>query len=156
MEACKSELHRRLQVYHSWRDGKTHQTGLPGERTGQRIPQNVVAEASQLLSIFVASASNYVHLYLIGGVNSLSKKVLEMSDRKHRYFKVPFIYPSSTEQLDKKRGWWYAHFDGPWIARQLELHPEQPPLILIAGKGQFGNILCLCLSLSFHFNYMYS
>ena len=33
-----------------------------------------------------------------------------------------------------EKGWWYAHFDGEWIARQMELHPDKPPVILIAGK----------------------
>jgi hypothetical protein len=33
-----------------------------------------------------------------------------------------------------EKGWWYAHFDGEWIARQMELHPDRPPILLIAGK----------------------
>merc|ERR1711935_790845 len=33
-----------------------------------------------------------------------------------------------------KKGWWYAHFDGQWIARQMELHPEKPPVLLLAGR----------------------
>ena len=28
----------------------------------------------------------------------------------------------------------YAHFDGQWIARQMELHPGQPALLLVAGE----------------------
>ena len=31
-------------------------------------------------------------------------------------------------------GWWYAHFDGQWIARQLEFHPDKVPVLLLAGK----------------------
>lgn len=31
-------------------------------------------------------------------------------------------------------GWWYAHFDGEWIARQLELHPDKVPVLLVAGE----------------------
>ena len=34
----------------------------------------------------------------------------------------------------KKKGWWFAHFDGQWIARQMELHPDKPPVLLVAGK----------------------
>lgn len=57
------------------------------------------------------------------------------SQQQHRYFKVPFLRPSDdNEKAEKTRGWWYAHFDGSWIARQLELHPNQPPLLLYAGK----------------------
>ena len=51
-----------------------------------------------------------------------------------RYFRVPFIRPSQQDRLNRKKGWWYAHFDGQWIARQLKLHPEKQPLLLVAGK----------------------
>ena len=56
-------------------------------------------------------------------------------NQQHRYFKVPFLRPSDNDDKSgKTRGWWYAHFDGNWIARQLELHPNQPPLLLYAGE----------------------
>ena len=35
---------------------------------------------------------------------------------------------------DKRRGWWYAHFDGQYVTRQQELHPGKQPLLLLAGK----------------------
>ena len=38
-----------------------------------------------------------------------------------RYFRLPFTRPNS----DGARGWWFAHFDGDWIARQMELHPGE-------------------------------
>lgn len=38
---------------------------------------------------------------------------------------------------------WYAHFDGQYVARQMELHADKPPILLIAGKWhkntQFGH-----------------
>ena len=33
-------------------------------------------------------------------------------------------------------GWWYAHFTGPWIARQMEIHEGKPPVLLV--KGELG------------------
>ena len=33
----------------------------------------------------------------------------------------------------KKRGFWFAHFDGQWIARQLEMHPNGVNVVLVAG-----------------------
>ena len=39
---------------------------------------------------------------------------------------------SPSQQAEK--GWWYAHFDGEWIARQMELHPDRAPILLLAGK----------------------
>ena len=35
-----------------------------------------------------------------------------------KYFRLPFSKPDT-----ETRGWWYAHFDGDWIARQMEIHP---------------------------------
>ena len=57
------------------------------------------------------------------------------ANQPQRYFRVPFIRPSERDQLNRKKGWWYAHFDGQWIARQIELHPDKDPLLLMAGKN---------------------
>ena len=46
------------------------------------------------------------------------KKSITSTDQ--RYFRVPFVRPNS---VDNVRGWWFAHFDGEWIARQMEIHP---------------------------------
>ena len=59
--------------------------------------------------------------------------LIRNDDDPHRYFCVVFVRPGQ----DKHRGWWYAHFDGLYIARQLELHPGKEPLLLLAGKNQF-------------------
>jgi myosin-6 len=55
--------------------------------------------------------------------------------RQQRFFRIPFIRPADQykDPQNKKKGWWYAHFDGPWIARQMELHPDKPPILLVAG-----------------------
>ena len=50
-----------------------------------------------------------------------------------RFFRIPFIKPGENGPTDKK-GHWFAHFDGQWIARQMELHPDKPPVLLTAGK----------------------
>ncbi len=62
-----------------------------------------------------------------------------MNDQQ-RYFRIPFAKPhegqnstlSPSHQTPK--GWWYAHFDGDWIARQMEITPESKPVLLVAGK----------------------
>lgn len=55
-----------------------------------------------------------------------------------RYFRIPFIKPhadgSQQGGSSDKKGYWYAHFDGQWIARQMELHPDKPAVLLIAGR----------------------
>ncbi len=53
-----------------------------------------------------------------------------------RFFRIPFVKPnadSSNSAPADKKGYWYAHFDGQWIARQMELHPDKPPVLLVAG-----------------------
>lgn len=57
--------------------------------------------------------------------------------RQQRYFRIPFIRPADQykDPHNKKKGWWYAHFDGPWIARQMELHPDKQPIVLVAGES---------------------
>lgn len=56
-------------------------------------------------------------------------------NRQQRYFRIPFIRPGEQYNLqNRKKGWWYAHFDGPWIARQMELHPDKQPVLLVAGQ----------------------
>lgn len=51
-----------------------------------------------------------------------------------RYFRVPFAPASVKNKLSWKRGWWYAHFSGQWVVRQLELHAGKNPVLLVAGK----------------------
>lgn len=62
------------------------------------------------------------------------QKEIEIN-RQQRYFRIPFIRPADQykDPQNKKKGWWYAHFDGPWIARQMELHPDKAPILLVAG-----------------------
>ncbi|KAG8239873.1 hypothetical protein J437_LFUL019442, partial [Ladona fulva] len=58
-----------------------------------------------------------------------------------RYFRIPFIRPSKSSgevgvptqgMKNEARGWWYAHFHGQYVARQMELHPNKPSVLLIA------------------------
>ncbi|KAH6927386.1 hypothetical protein HPB50_002464 [Hyalomma asiaticum] len=48
-------------------------------------------------------------------------------ENRQRYFRIPFRKDGSSSGL------WFAHFDGQYIARQMELHPGRPPVLLIAG-----------------------
>ena len=54
-----------------------------------------------------------------------------------RFFKIPFARPADEYRGDnptqKKHGMWYAHFDGKWIARQMELYPDKPPILMVSG-----------------------
>ncbi len=66
-------------------------------------------------------------------------KKFDMNTNSQRYFRIPFVRPTANSMhgaadLNAKRGMWYAHFDGQYVARQMELHPEKPPILLVAGK----------------------
>lgn len=61
-----------------------------------------------------------------------------VSTIQHRFFKIPFVRPQKDSEdkethLGERKGWWYAHFDGQFVARQMELHPDKPPVLLTAG-----------------------
>ncbi|XP_048351555.1 unconventional myosin-VI isoform X2 [Sphaerodactylus townsendi] len=115
LAACREEFHRRLKVYHAWKS-KNKKRNTDAE---QRAPKSVTDYAQQ------------------NPTSQLSAKQQEIEmNRQQRYFRIPFIRPADQykDPQNKKKGWWYAHFDGPWIARQMELHPDKPPILLVAGK----------------------
>ncbi|XP_043932993.1 unconventional myosin-VI [Protopterus annectens] len=115
LAACREEFHRRLKVYHAWKSKNKKRNA----ETEQRAPKSVTDYAEQ------------------NPVSQLPVSHHEIeANRQQRYFRIPFIRPVDQykDPQNKKKGWWYAHFDGPWIARQMELHPDKPPILLVAGK----------------------
>uniref|UniRef100_A0A8C6ZXQ2 Unconventional myosin-VI n=1 Tax=Nothoprocta perdicaria TaxID=30464 RepID=A0A8C6ZXQ2_NOTPE len=115
LAACREEFHRRLKVYHAWKSKNKKRNA----ETEQRAPKSVTDYAQQ------------------NPAAQLPARQQEMeANRQQRYFRIPFIRPMDQykDPQNKKKGWWYAHFDGPWIARQMELHPDKAPILLVAGK----------------------
>uniref|UniRef100_A0A8B9SLB7 Unconventional myosin-VI n=1 Tax=Anas platyrhynchos TaxID=8839 RepID=A0A8B9SLB7_ANAPL len=89
---------------------------------------------SPLFAFFVVVAFSLV---INQNLTTLQARQKEIEiNRQQRYFRIPFIRPMDQykDPQNKKKGWWYAHFDGPWIARQMELHPDKAPILLVAGK----------------------
>lgn len=115
LEACREEFHRRLKVYHAWKSRANKNKTMDGE---QRAPSSIM---NQDPFSFNANFNQ----------NGLT------SNNEQRYFRIPFAKPTSTTGV---KGWWFAHFDGQWIARQLEIHPEKETILLVAGM--------FCLNLS--------
>ena len=97
LEACREEFHRRLKVYHAWKARNKKKNSTFDEE--MRAPSSVTEQAGK------------------AGVQA-PKKSITSTDQ--RYFRVPFVRPNSVDNI---RGWWFAHFDGEWIARQMEIHP---------------------------------
>ncbi|XP_063772916.1 unconventional myosin-VI isoform X7 [Pseudophryne corroboree] len=115
LAACREEFHRRLKVYHAWKSKNKKRNA----ETEQRAPKSVMDYAQQNPVVQLPARQQEIEV-----------------NRQQRYFRIPFIRPADQykEPQNKKKGWWYAHFDGPWIARQMELHPDKPPILLVAGK----------------------
>lgn len=109
LEACRHEFHRRLKVYHAWK-AKNRKRSVMEEN--ERAPRSVIEEAAK----------------------SRSRSTKDITASGHRYFRIPFVRPSNNTSDNTKKGWWYAHFDGNYVARQMELHAEKPPILLVAGK----------------------
>jgi myosin-6 len=112
LEACREEFHRRLKVYHAW---KMKNVNKSKTKAASRNPA----------ALSSAAASR--------GAAPPPPKKKKTVDRPQRYFRIPFVKPGE-KKTGAKKGWWYAHFDGQWIARQMELHPEKSPVLLTAGR----------------------
>uniref|UniRef100_A0A8D2LX86 Unconventional myosin-VI n=1 Tax=Varanus komodoensis TaxID=61221 RepID=A0A8D2LX86_VARKO len=125
LAACREEFHRRLKVYHAWKSkNKKRNTEME-----QRAPKSVTDYD------FAPFLNNSTQHNPTSQLSARQQQEIEVS-RQQRYFRIPFIRPADQykDPQNKKKGWWYAHFDGPWIARQMELHPDKPPILLVAGK----------------------
>lgn len=113
LEACKREFHRRLKVYHAWRAANSRLSQGSESSMEMRAPSSVM--------------DNLENETLKGE----ARGQLGGNRNEQRYFRIPFVKNSLSSG---QRGWWFAHFDGQWIARQLELHPDREPILLIAGQ----------------------
>ncbi|XP_015432776.1 PREDICTED: myosin heavy chain 95F isoform X3 [Dufourea novaeangliae] len=120
LEACRHEFHRRLKVYHAWKARNRRRTTMD---ENERAPKSIMEAAA----VFVSAAKT--------PRTPMKQTIVESSQR---YFRIPFVRPAPIGQQDNshtsgKRGWWYAHFDGQYVARQMELHPDKAPILLVAG-----------------------
>ncbi|KAM3967224.1 myosin heavy chain 95F jaguar [Aphomia sociella] len=109
LEACRHEFHRRLKVYHAWKAKNARKTTMAEQ---ERAPQSIMEAAAK--------------------TPRLPQKG-EILGARHRYFRIPFVRPTGGGDAADRRGWWYAHFDGQYVARQMELHPDKTPVLLQAG-----------------------
>lgn len=124
LASCREEFHRRLKVYHAWKSKNKKRNA----ETEQRAPKSITDYD------FAPFMNNEPQQ---NPVVQLPARQQEIEvNRQQRYFRIPFIRPADQykDPQNKKKGWWYAHFDGTWIARQMELHPDKPPILLVAGK----------------------
>ena len=120
LEACREEFHRRLKVYHAWKARNRKKNTTFNDSI--RAPTSILEEASK---------------------QTLAPMKKPVTNCDHRFFRIPFVRPDGSSDSNNPahqsgRGWWYAHFDGQWIARQMELHPGRAPILLVAGKDDMN------------------
>ena len=86
----------------------------------QRMPESVIPMAEQATS-----------------QKSGTAPAAAKSSNRQRFFRVPFN-PHGSAAGNSPLGWWYAHFDGEYVKRQMELYPNKDPVLLIRGNlGHF-------------------
>jgi len=127
-EACREEFHRRLKVYHAWKAKNKKRTTMDDN---QRAPKSVL-DAGPFSGPFPGPMENHAK----STPTRANPRMSSGGQDQERYFRIPFVRPSDQHRGDQSqnKGWWYAHFDGDWIARQMELHPDKPPILLVAGR----------------------
>ena len=108
LEACREEFHRRLKVYHAWKARNKKKNSTFDDN--MRAPTSIINEANK--------------------PSVVPAKKTSISSTQ-RFFRIPFVKPGAQ---DGAKGWWFAHFDGEWIGRQMELHPGREAVLLVAGK----------------------
>ncbi len=130
LEACREEFHRRLKVYHAWK-AKNKKKGSDQPAGGGAVP-NTFDESMRAPSSVLEEAKK----------TPLAQQVRPIigANQSQRYFRIPFVRPPTAglenpAATSAPKGWWYAHFDGDWIGRQMELHPDKAPILLVAGQN---------------------
>lgn len=115
LAACREEFHRRLKVYHAWKS-KNHKTG--GGEQEQRAPKSVIDSAERVAAVTTATDNS-----------------TDQNRYEERYFRIPFVRPNADNPDSAgKKGWWYAHFTGQYISRQMEIPHGKKPILLMAGR----------------------
>ncbi|XP_075678552.1 myosin heavy chain 95F jaguar [Dermatophagoides pteronyssinus] len=147
LELCREEFHRRLKVYHQWKDrihnsrslSTTAPTTAPAASNDNQLNNNnnnnnlLIMQQQQQQQI---DNNNRAPVSIMNSTTSSSSSTMMMNNnqvkstkqQQQRYFRLPF-----DRHCGQSKGVWYAHFDGKWIARQMEIHPKKKPILLIAG-----------------------
>lgn len=109
LDACREEFHRRLKVYHAWKTKNKKRS----DKGDQRAPHSVEASGEKAPAAPIRGSAP--------------------GNAEQRYFRIPFARPADEYREETKHGMWYAHFDGQWIARQMEIYPDKTPILMLAG-----------------------
>lgn len=146
-QACRHEFHRRLKVYHAWKAKNRKRTTMDeNERAPRSVmeaairsplrvqpKQDIIFSTHRYFRIpFVRASNNNTESNQNGNHNGLNSDSSEYRMNRETFLENRSNFSFSLSLA--KRGLWYAHFDGQYVARQMELHTDKPPILLVAGK----------------------
>jgi myosin VI len=122
LQACRAEFQKRLKAYYAWKSKHQPKGGAAADAAQATGGPTVATEA--ILDHASAKAGGKV-------------AEIKRENANERFYRIPFTRPvdKSKKPADRVKGLWYAHFNGQKIQRQLETHPLQKPVVLIAGKN---------------------
>lgn len=143
LEACREEFHRRLKVYHQWKfrnsfkgirptAGEKQSKARNGATTNAAVSStskaHLRAPESVMNSFYAENENGFRNPFIAddGNVDVRGKN-------EQRFFRLSFLQNGANS-----KGMWYAHFNGKWIARQMEIHSEREPILLVAGKNNMA------------------
>lgn len=158
LQACRNEFQKRLKAYYSWKtkydkgDEAPQESAVPMQQV-REAPRPVRSVAPRVVPMVTAVPRT------VGpppaAASGLQRQATMARDKKviipppppavlkilsliagDRFFRVPFTRPivNAKGKQVKKKGLWWAHFEGPRIKRQLETHADGLPVLLIAGR----------------------
>ena len=133
LDACREEFHRRLKVYHAWKSKNKKQGG---QANG---PADLIGSNSERAPSSIIASLDDVHISSEMSRPATNKKNATGKENgsEQRFFKMPFAKPADqmrdSQNPSHKKGMWYSHFDGKWIARQMEVYEDKPAVLLLAG-----------------------
>lgn len=145
-QACRHEFHRRLKVYHAWKAKNRKRTTMD---ENERAPKSVMEAASrspmrvQPKQEINSSTHRYFRIPFMRANSNIESNGLTNNNNNNADPSMSngFSSPNPFSNIQylfiwffaDKRGLWYAHFDGLYVARQMELHADKPPILLVAG-----------------------
>uniref|UniRef100_A0A7E4VJX7 Myosin motor domain-containing protein n=1 Tax=Panagrellus redivivus TaxID=6233 RepID=A0A7E4VJX7_PANRE len=126
LQACQVEFHRRLRIFNHWRFKNS-----PAKASMNRANMATTSSTSTSASNTPVKASAV-------------SKISGMSDQKSRFFRTTL---ASRKRLTPggvpEKGYWYTHFKGEFIVREMQLKSDSAPVLLVAGRDDIRMTQCM-------------
>jgi myosin-6 len=117
LQACRAEFQKRLKAYYAWKSKHQPKGGDASSSGAAAAAEALVADSDAKPSAKAAGPA------------------FKPEDPNERYFRIPYTRPQDKGKKDRVKGTWYAHFSNQKVKRQLEVHPQQKPVVLVVEKN---------------------